>query len=127
QGGPVQGTPATWQPTMRFGLTMIGNQAKRLTFRENGISNNTVVKLDGSDWVWGEAPPHGADGQELRMIGNASLGQWNGKWRARQEPLGRDERLGIERRGARSVWGYDTEKVTVTQIVELVPGPQSRM
>src|SRR5207248_6516282 len=59
QGGTVPSqTPATWEPSMRFGLVMVdetaGGREKRLTFRPTGITNNTCVKLDGNEWLFGE-------------------------------------------------------------------------
>jgi hypothetical protein len=122
---PQQGTQLRWVPTMRFGLTMI-RQSKRLTYHEHGVTNNTVVKLDGTDWIWGESPFVGTDGKEIKEIGGNSLGQWKGTWQERDGTLGKDA-TGRQREGKRSAWLYGEEKVAVTQTVELVPGPQSRL
>jgi hypothetical protein len=46
-----QGDRAIWEPSMRFGLVMVGEnprggKPKRLTFEEMGTSNNTCVRLN---------------------------------------------------------------------------------
>jgi hypothetical protein len=124
-GDGGQRTPVVWEPSMRFGIQMVADDkgeslgtAKRLTFKEQGITNNAVVRLDRSEWLFGERP--------FRRVDNGHLvgGDWPGRWRERDKPLGKDE-AGKPRRGRQSVWVYDKEKVAVTQTVEVVAGPQS--
>ncbi|HLH29016.1 MAG TPA: hypothetical protein VKW77_08865, partial [Acidimicrobiales bacterium] len=54
------GRRAFWEPSMRFGLTTIddgnGDGRKKLTFAEDGTTNNTCVRLDGHEWLFGERP-----------------------------------------------------------------------
>jgi serine/threonine protein kinase len=109
--------PALWGPSMRFGLELADGNAdgkrKRLTFKENGTTNNAVVKLDGRETIFGERPfIDKRDGQPL--------GQWAGKWHDRNAKL--DRQL---RDGRRSIWVYEEEQVYITQTVGLVPGAQS--
>ena len=48
------------------------------------------------------------------------------RWQERSLELG-DDPTGRKRLGRRSVWVYDRQHVEVTQLVEIVPGPQSRL
>jgi hypothetical protein len=85
--------------TMRFGLVALaGPVPKKLTFHEQGATNNTVLRINGQERMFGHAP---------------------GRWKLRSAPLGRGP-WGT-RDGKRSVWIYD-EQIEVAQIVEVVPG-----
>jgi hypothetical protein len=118
---------AVWEPSMRFGVTMLNepdpndpSKPKRLTFDERGYTNNTVVRLDGYEWLFGDRPfRQKSDGKLLPR-------DWPGRWLEREvTDLGSDA-TGRKRQGTRSVWSYDQQHVLVTQTVEIVPGEQSR-
>jgi hypothetical protein len=88
---------------MRFGLEMANvpdpknpDKFKRLTYEETGSSNNTIVKIDGYEFYFGEKTP-------------------NNVWRKHREPT----RSG---RGMQSTMEFRRERVFVTQHVEIVPG-----
>ncbi len=108
---------------MRFGLLMLNErdrtgQLKRLTYQEPGTTNNTVVKLDGEEWIFGERP--------FREVDGRSDGDWPGRWQDGQ----RDVRLpatAYSTEGRRSTWVYDAVRVEVTQTVEIVRGLQSNL
>jgi hypothetical protein len=92
-------------PTMRFGLVMLrepdpreGNKLKRLTFDEFGRSNNTCLRVDGGEHLFGDR---------------------DGVWRTRAGKLGA--------RGVESVWELQGKKIVVRQLVEVVAGEQSRL
>jgi hypothetical protein len=109
---------------MRFGLVTLQerdprnpSRDKRLTFEEKGFTNNTVVRLDANDWLFGERPFRDKDGP---------VGSWPGRWKERDVPLGTDSE-GRERQGKKSVWIYDHEQVVITQTVEIVGGDQPRI
>src|SRR5262249_48424049 len=111
---------ATWRPSMRFGLVMSKepdprdrSKHKRLTYEEEGTTNNTVVRLDGKEWIFGESPWLMPDGKE---IGPKQGGHWQER---DSRDLGKDA-SGRERQGRKSVWTYDSAQVVVTQTVELV-------
>jgi hypothetical protein len=113
--------PAFWEPSMRFGLAMrgrdkFGDRLKRLTYEADGRTNNTCVRLDGREWLFGERP--------FRRPNGDYIGRWPGRWLVRDEPLGVNAR-GTARTGRRSVWVYDAQKVEVTQTVELVTSEES--
>jgi hypothetical protein len=98
--------------SMRFGLVMLrakdptqANRLKRLTFDEWGRSNNTCLRIDGKDFLFGEAP---------------------GRWLDREVPLGKDD-AGRERDGLSSTWVLDGPRLQVTQVAEVVAGEQSRI
>ncbi len=137
-GGPLTDqVEATWPASMRFGLTMTEagdpnrpGLMKRLTFMDNGTSNDTVVWLDGGGpplaggdkgWIWGESPWRRNDNGKPEGVPD-----WHGRWKSdadRDVLLPKDPKKG---EGRKSVWVYDREKVTVTQFVQVVPGEQSR-
>lgn len=114
------GRHAIWEPSMRFGLTAVdqaaGGARKRLTREKDGTTNNTCVRLDGHEWLFGERPFRTPDGRYL--------GRWPGRWVTREEVLPPDER-GRPRSGKSSVWRYDDQKVNVIQTVELVASEES--
>jgi hypothetical protein len=98
-------------PSMTFGLVMAsekdpGNPKrwKRLTFDEQGRTNNTVVRLDGKELI---------------------LGQGTGRWKQPASPVGPDGQ-GRARDGQSATWLYDGN-VEVTQTVMIVPGPSTRL
>jgi hypothetical protein len=130
---------ANWPASMRFGLTMVNEgdplrfgQKKRLTFEVNGVTNNTVVWLDGEGprlgggykgWIWGESAWLRKDNGKPE-----GLPDWHGHWKTdgdRDVSLPKDVKKG-EGEGRKSVWVYDQEQVTVTQFVQVVAGEQSR-
>jgi hypothetical protein len=105
---------------MRFGLVMLKEEdpkhpgrSKRLTFEEQGTTNNAVVRLDGNEWLFGDRPFRPLTGQALRE-------NWPGRWLNQDVPL-----TNSPGGGRKSVWVYDEPKVYVTQTVEIVPGAQS--
>jgi hypothetical protein len=88
----------------RFGLVLLHEKDpnnpdtfKRLTFRENGASNNTCVRIDGSDYQYGRTPG--------------------------RRPF-RDRDVDRQRHAWQTSWDFP-EKVRVTQLVQIVPGAQS--
>jgi hypothetical protein len=123
-GGSGPTEDGIWDASMRFGLVMTNEKdprnptkRKRLTFEEEGLTNNTVVKLDGGEWIFGEKPFH-------TLGGKVSAGEYPGRWVEREGNLGRNAD-GEKRAGRRSVWYYDKQNVQVTQTVELVVGDLS--
>jgi hypothetical protein len=120
--GPGDNIPATWEASMRFGLVALDQgESKRLTFREDGSTNNTCVSLDGNEWLFGERP-------WLTNTGRLIPEGWPGRWRDRELPLDPPEsRSGRRFIGKQSVWVYDNEQVVITQVVKIVPGEQSRL
>jgi hypothetical protein len=132
EGNVVRGDDAFWEPSMRFGLVVnepgmkSTGQWKRLTFERKGLTpqgltNNTVVKLDGREYWFGERPFRRVDGKPT-FTGPP----WPGHWRDMKKALGKDA-TGRQRSGAESVWEYEKQHIIVTQIVEIVPGPQSNL
>lgn len=96
----------------RFGIVMLRakdpenpDRLKRLTYDERGASNNTCIKLDGMEGLFGGAP-----GRACRETGPAP---------ALTEPEGGQR--------WRSCWEYPNERVRVHQRVDLVPGEQTRV
>jgi hypothetical protein len=122
-GAADDGVPAIWEPSMRFGLAMTGEAdpqwrgaVKRLTFSERGLTNNTCIKLDNEELLFGETGTQMQTGERIHAF--------RGRWKELEGDLGNDA-TGVRRRGKRSVWSYSEEQIDVTQTVELVPGPQS--
>jgi len=95
-------------PTMRFGLLAKDpehpGQPKKLTFDEHGLSNNTVLRLDGREYIFGQSP---------------------GKWIEMKSRLP-GETAGLPRDGIASLWSVADDTIRVRQEVEIVPGIQSR-
>lgn len=108
---PIAEGLAMWEPSMRFGLDLCGG-GKKLTFDERGLTNNTVVRLDGGEWMFGQRP--------FRMLNGREMESSPGRWLERAGRVG-----GSLRDGVRSVWVYDAQQVHVTQTVGLVQGAQS--
>ncbi len=96
------------EPTMRFGLLAKDpkhpDRPKKLTFDEHGLSNNTVIRLDGREEIFGQPP---------------------GTWIEMKSKL-QGETAGRPRDGLASIWSLAGGKLRVTQQVEIVPGAQSR-
>jgi hypothetical protein len=125
-GGDVK-EQAFWDPTMRFGLVMLNqsDQAglpKRLTYEEEGLTNNCCVRIDGAERLFGEETFEGVPFR--RMNGTARKDP--GRWTEMAGDLGYDPN-GLKREGKRSVWYYDPEKVQITQTVELVAGESGQV
>jgi hypothetical protein len=96
--------------TMRFGLSMPHerdpenpNQEKLLTFDPRGMTNNTCVRVDGADFLFGEPP---------------------GQWQEPSLPLDADAK-GRPRTGRLSTWILPKQQLRVTQRVEIVRGETS--
>jgi hypothetical protein len=92
----------------RFGIVMLKEQDpkdpgkhKRLTYKVDGSSCNTCLRIDGSEMLFGKRPQ----------------GQWVRGMKEKQEK---------GRLGWKSVMDFTESKVRVTQHVEIVPGEQSR-
>jgi hypothetical protein len=114
--------------TMTFGLR-VRDQAgqeggKRLMFEPLGRTNNTCVRIDDCDYLFGHDDAIArAPGQPFARRAGVS------RWIDMRTPLGNDA-TGRLRDGARSVWevwGLPRRpcRVQVTQAVEIVPGEQS--
>ena len=110
--GPKPGKPDVMPlPTMRFGLVLRDKidptdptRLKQLTFDDWGRSNNTCLRVDGVEVLFGDPP---------------------GVWLDRYVPHPKDPGTGREVDGFDAVWKYDA--LEVTQRVEIVPGRQSRL
>ncbi|HKI35974.1 MAG TPA: hypothetical protein VKA46_29225 [Gemmataceae bacterium] len=93
------------QGTMRFGLVMLteneGGNPKKLTFDLYGRTNNTCLRVDGKDALFGD-----------------TLGA---RWIDRGVARWKDE-TGQEHDGMKSVWSLSRPPVSVAQTVEVVPG-----
>ncbi|HEY7425761.1 MAG TPA: hypothetical protein VH682_16145 [Gemmataceae bacterium] len=92
---------------MRFGLEMTKekdpnypDKYKRLTYDEHGASNNTIIKIDDFDYVFGMTTRNN---------------RWTDRGRAKKKPI-------PNRKGWTSTMEFTSEKVEVTQHVEIVPG-----
>ena len=104
---------------MRFGLRTLTPDgiSKKLTFMPDGETNNTCLRIDGDEFLYGDKPFHTIDGRDV--------GPRNpGHWATMEEPLGKDK-SGRQRIGKKSVWLYDDPRISITQIVEIVPGDDS--
>jgi hypothetical protein len=81
---------------------------KRLTYFDEGISNNTCVRIDENDYLLGSGP--------------------SGRWLETNKPLGvahdGPDHGPRKRQGRTSVYLYAAEKVQVSQTVEVVPSEQ---
>jgi hypothetical protein len=60
-------------PTMRFGLLAKDPdhpaRTKKLTFDEHGLSNNTVIRLDGREYIFGQSPGEWVEMKPARRDG----------------------------------------------------------
>ncbi len=109
--GPKERDDKMPEPTMRFGLVMLRekdpehpDRLKKLTFDEWGRTNNTCLRVDGKDYLFGQPP---------------------GTWEAMKSKLP-GETAGRPRDGLASSWSLSRPRIKVTQEVEIVPGEQSR-
>ncbi len=110
-------------PSMRFGLLAKDasnpDRLKKLTFDEHGRSNNTVLMVDGKQFLFGEANP---DEPSLGF----DLGDSPGEWVEMKTKL-QGETAGRPRDGYASTWWLPGRKLRIIQEVEIVPGAQSRL
>jgi hypothetical protein len=109
--GPKESDNKMPIPTMRFGLVMLRekdpdhpDRLKKLTFDEWGRTNNTCLRVDGEDFLFGHD---------------------DGTWIEREAKL-EGETAGRPRDGLASSWELPDSEIRVTQEVEIVPGEQSR-
>jgi hypothetical protein len=109
--GETSRPDAMIRPTMRFGLVLPdridpndAGRLKRLTFDEWGRSNNTCLRVDGVEVLFGEP---------------------QGTWIDRYRPHRKEPETGREVDGFDAIWRYDA--LEVTQSVEIVAGRQSRL
>jgi hypothetical protein len=96
----------------RFGIVLLTEKDpknpekfKRLTYEEKGSTNNTCVKVDGHEYLFGND------------FGNSGHGKW----------LKKEEKRKGGRVGWDSVFEFTNESIVVTQSVDLVPGDQTRL
>jgi hypothetical protein len=117
--------------TMCFGLRMKDpanpGEFKRLMFDEYGRTNNTCVRVDGREYLFGVNDVLFA--RDARGAARAARAPGAARWLYQKLPLGQAAG-GRERDGARSVWRVEgppaePARVEVTQAVEVVPGEQS--
>jgi len=94
----------------RFGIVLLTERDpdnkekfKRLTYEEKGTSNNTVVKVDGHEY----------------LFGNTGYGRWV---KDKKEVKRGNGRIGWD-----NVWEAFNENIVVTQSVDLLPGDQTRL
>lgn len=111
-----EGDKAMPNPTMRFGLVMLRerdpkdpNKEKRLTYDKWGRTNNTCLRIDGQELIFGHP-----------------VGQPPAEFTEQLTKLGKDT-SGLVGEGWRTVWRLPREQVQVTQLVEIVAGEQSRL
>jgi hypothetical protein len=97
-------------PTMRFGLVMLRDKdpvahdkPKRLTYDEWGRTNNTCLRVDGGEYLFG---------------GTDAARRGSGEW---IQLLGKNKEGGSE-----SVWQLPHKKIVVRQIIDVVAGESSR-
>jgi hypothetical protein len=107
-------------PTMRFGLLAKvpkhPDQPKKLSFDEHGRVNNTVILVDGRQYLFGQPNP-----PRLGLDETDPPGEWlvmNAKLKG--------EIAGRPRDGLASSWLLPGRKLKITQEAEIVPGQQSR-
>lgn len=119
---------------LRFGLTMAKekddkNKPKQLTFKPDGGTNNALVRIDGSTILFGKfiygRGTTGRKGEDNNLTPdrNQELPILRGRWLDASRSLGED-RTGRKRIGLQSIYDYDSQKVEVTQTVEIVAGEQ---
>jgi hypothetical protein len=106
--------------TMRFGVRILrdadGKAAqKKLTFDILGRTNNTCIKVDGQEFLFGESKSNQGTPLEVR-------------WVKRDGPLPDvpGVKYDYKRQGKTSIWKLNDHQVYITQTVEVVPGRQSR-
>jgi serine/threonine protein kinase/HEAT repeat protein len=108
------------KPSMRFGLQAKDpkhpDQPKYLTFDEHGLSNNTVLLVDGRQYLFGETPLKGFGFDQSDPPG---------EWVEMKAKL-QGEIAGRPRDGLASSWLLPGRKLKITQEVEIMPGQQSR-
>jgi hypothetical protein len=99
--------------TQRFGLVMLREKdpndrrkLKKLTFHELGTSNNTCLKIDNKEMLFGHKP---------------------GTWEVAGGALTGKNDHGEDRIGERSVWLTPDRMLAVTQQVEIITGEQTKL
>jgi hypothetical protein len=115
--GPKEQDDKMPMPTMRFGLVMLRekdpehpDRLKKLTFDEWGRTNNTCLRVDGKECLFGQPPRKGEPA---------------GAWAEMKGKL-TGETAGRPREGLASSWLLSGLRIKVTQEVEIVANEQSR-
>jgi hypothetical protein len=102
---------------------------KRLTFSEDGGTNNALVRIDGDSFLFGKFvfgfSKSGLKGDQRGFTADPAreLPILHGRCIEPTKTLPKDAD-GRQRIGLQSVYRYDTQRIDVTQTVEIVPGEQ---
>ncbi len=131
---PYTGKEKYVSQTMSFGLSVLDRKGrggdKRLMFEDRGMTNNTCLRIDGRDYLFGHDhivfPNPDAEPKKVPDVG---------RWIEMRGSLRSDRAVGGSgqpRDGARSVWqvlGIPEHfcRIQVTQTVEIIRGNQSGM
>jgi hypothetical protein len=84
------------------------SKKKRLTYFDEGTSNNTVIRIEGNDYLLGSGP----------------RGRWIETNVALGDAMDAPDHAKRKRRGRIAKYLYENEKIQVTQIVEVIPNEQ---
>lgn len=114
-------TPVTWEASMRFGLTMLdtgqrNSDHKRLTYNQDGTTNSTVLKIDGQESTFGDAP--------WRRLDGSYMGELTGNWKEKNRHLP-DTANSVQ--GRESIWQVRDSRIEISQRVMIIRGDQTRM
>jgi hypothetical protein len=128
------------EDTMRFGLFLtqewdpnhVGSRRKRLTYWENGQSNNTVVKIGNFEYLFGRTTPRakwawGTRGEAIKDHGVSDSDEKEMGSKTNKNMSLKELEISKNRYGKITVMDFPDDHVRVTQHVEIVGGASGLM
>lgn len=96
---------------------------KRLMRDSDGFTNNAIVRINGSDWFFGQGPLKFRDKAPQEFIEKANK-NYNGRWLTMKQIIPESEAPFLGK-GYTSVWQMTNPSVEITQSLRIIPGPQT--
>jgi hypothetical protein len=99
------------------------SKAKRLMRDSDGFTNNSVTRINGNDWFFGQGPLKFREKASQEFILEANK-HYNGRWLKMKQLIAESETPFLGK-GYTSVWAMTNPSVEITQSLRIIPGAQT--